>query len=90
NFRVVLDSGYKSVLVYSEFEKGTYDLKISFTEDNKSIEGYSLQEYVIEGEKADAKEYKGEAVTFGDEKYKSNGTLLVPKNAETKVPAVVL
>ena len=90
NFRVVLDSGYKSVLVYSEFEKGTYDLKISFTEDNKYIEGYSLQESIIEGEKADTKEYKGEAVTFGDEKYKSNGTLLVPKNTETKVPAVVL
>lgn len=90
NFRVVLDSGYKSVLVHSNFENGTYDLKISFDEDNRSVEGYSLQESIIEGERIDTKKYKGEAVTFGDEKYKINGTLLLPKGSEEKVPVVVL
>lgn len=90
NLRLVFDSGYKTILAYTEFEKGNFDVRISFSEDGKYIEGYSLQESVIDGEKVNRDKYAGEAITFNSDSYELNGTLLLPKDHSEKVPVVIL
>lgn len=90
DLRLVFDSGYKTILAYTEFEKGSYDVRISFSEDGKYVEGYSLQESPIDGEKVDADKYFGEAVSFNSDSLKINGTLILPKNQSEKVPVVIL
>lgn len=90
DLRLVFDSGYKTILAYTEFEKGSYDVRISFSDDGKYIEGYSLQESVIDGERVNTDKYSGEAVAFESDSIKINGTFLKPKVAEGKVPVVIL
>lgn len=90
DLRLVLDSGYKTILAYTVFEKGIYDVRISFSDDGKHVEGYSLQESTIDGEKVNTKTYSGETVSFDSGDYKLNGTLLLPKNTDGKIPVVVM
>lgn len=90
DLRLVFDSGYKTILAYTEFEKGSYDVRISFTKDGKYIEGYSLQESAIDGERVNTDKYAGEAVSFESDSYKINGTLISPKDKKEKAPVVIL
>ena len=90
NLRLVLDSGYKTVLVYTTFEKGTYDVKISFDMDGKYIEGYSLQESTVDGANIDTEKYKGEEISFTSGDYEIYGTLILPKNIDEPLPVVIL
>ena len=90
DLRLVFDSGYKTILAYTEFEKGNYDVRISFSGDGKYIEGYSLQESVIDGERVNTDKYSGEAVSFESDSNKINGTFVSPKGETEKVPVVIL
>lgn len=90
DMRLVFDSGYKTILVYTEFEKGNYDVRISFDKNGEHIEGFSLQESVVDGERVDTEKFYGEGISFKSGNKEINGTLVLPKNANEKVPVVIL
>ncbi len=92
NFRVKEKDGFKYVLAYTLFEKGEYDLKIVFNNDNKSVEGYFLEAPDKSNQvqaPVDNEIFKSEEITFGSDPYKAKGTLLLPKNVSNP-PVVVL
>lgn len=92
NFRVKEGNGIKYVLVYTLFEKGEYDLKIVFNNDNKTVEGYFLEAPDKSNQvqsPIDNEHFKSEEVTFGSDPFKVKGTLLLPKNISNP-PVVVL
>lgn len=92
NFRVKEEKNITFVLVHTLFEKGEFDLKIVFNNENKTVEGYFLNppDKTSQGDIAiDTEFFKGEEVTFGTNPYKAKGTLLLPKNSNNP-PVVIL